>query len=272
MKRILMVIIGTLICALSFNIFMVPHDILPGGVSGVSLIINHFMYINNALFIFVVSIILLIVSLLLLGWRDTKHSIIGSLLFPLFVYLTEIGLKYYPINIESTFLAVICGGVAFGFGLGLVYKEGYTTGGTNIINQIISKFFHTSMGMGLLLTEGTITIIGGIVLGFNVMMYSIICLYLSSFLIDKVMLGISSKKSFYIISEKPKDVSEFIMNNLNHGVTIINGKGAYTNEKKEILLTVIPTNDYYKLKEGIKEIDSDAFFVVSDSYEVSGGE
>jgi len=272
MKKILMTILGCLISAFAFNLFMVPYNILPGGVSGISLIINHFVYIENAVFILITSLILLIVSYILLGREITINSIIGSILFPVFVYLTELLLKHFPINIDNIILSVIFGGIIMGFGLGLVYRSGYTTGGTDIINKILNKYLYTTLGTGTLIIEGTIVLAGAFVFGINTMLYSIIVIYLTSLVIDRVIIGISLKKSFYIITTKQAEVSNYIINNLKHGVTFLEGKGAYSNEKKDLLLTVIPTNEYYRLKTGLKKIDPSAFFVVSDSYEVGGGE
>lgn len=272
MKKILIIIMGCLISAFSFNVFMVPHNILPGGVSGISMIVNHFIHIDKALFIFIVSMILLLISYLTLGKDVTYKSIIGSILFPLFVYITELFLKFYPININNTILSLVFGGITFGTGLGLVYREGYTTGGTDIINKLLNKYLYTTMGNGMLIIEGIIILISGFVFGINTMLYSIITIYLSSTMIDRVMIGISKNKSFYIITSKPSLVEEYIINELKHGVTIIEGRGAFSNEKKHLLLTVIPTSEYYHLKVGLKKIDPKAFFVVSDSYEVGGGE
>lgn len=272
MKKILMIILGCLISAFSFNLFMVPYNILPGGVSGISLIVNHFIHIEKAAFILIVLLVLLFVSLFALGREITYKAIIGSILFPIFVFLTEMFLKYFPINIDNIMLAIIFGGITFGFGLGLVYRYGYTTGGTDIINKLLNKYLYTTMGTGLLIIEGIIVIISGIVFGINTMLYSIITIYLSSRVVDKVMIGISSNKSFYIITSKSDLVTDYIINDLKHGVTKIEGYGAYTKEKKDLLLTVIPTNEYYRLKVGLKKIDDKAFFVVSDSYEMGGGE
>lgn len=272
MKKYIYVVLGSLICAIAFNLFLVPYNILPGGVSGIALVVNKFIPINKALFIFVLSMLLLIVSYFLLGRENTLRSLLGSLLFPLFVSITERLLLIFPIDIDSVFLSVIFGGILFGFGLGLVYREGFTTGGSNIINQIISKYFHISMGTGLFITEGLIVLLGGLAFGLNTMMYSIITIYLSSIIIDKVIIGISSNKSFYIITSKMDEVNEYIINELKHGVTIIDGQGFYSKKNVAILLTVIPTSDYYKLKSFLAKVDENAFFVVSDSYEVRGGE
>ena len=112
---------------------------------------------------------------------------------------------------------------------------------------------------------------GCIVFGLETFIYSGISIYVYSVMIDKVILGLSGNKSFYIITDKPNKVKKFIMEDLKHGVTILKGKGAYTGEERYILFVVIPTRDYYKLKDGLRNIDSKAFFVVSNSYEVGGG-
>lgn len=272
MKKILIIIIGCLISAFSFNIFMVPHNILPGGVSGISMIVDYFIHIDKAGFIFIVSMLLLLVSFITLGKDIAYKSLIGSILFPFFIYITELILKFYPISINDPILCLIFGGISFGTGLGLIYREGYTTGGTDVINKLLNKYLYTTMGSGMLIIEGIIILISAFVFGVNTMLYSIITIYLSSTMIDRIMIGISKNKSFYIITTKPSNVEDYIMKELKHGVTLIEGEGAFTNEKKHILLTVIPTNEYYHLKDGLKKIDPKAFFVVSDSYEVGGGE
>ena len=259
MKKILIIMLGCFISAFSFNLFMVPYNILPGGVSGISIIVNNFIVVDNALFILITSLILLFVSYFCLGKEVTINSVVGSILFPVFVSLTELFLKYYPITINNIMLSIIFGGVTFGFGLGLVYREGYTTGGTDIINKLFNKYLYTTMGTGMLIIEGIIVLVSGIVFGINIMLYSIITIYLTSKIIDRVMIGISSKKSFYIITSKYDEVSNFIINDLKHGVTHLEGTGAYTNEKKDLILTVIPTQDYYRLKVGLKKYTQKPF-------------
>jgi len=270
-KSVLMIVLGTLICALSFNIFMVPHNILPGGVSGIALIVNKFFDIDNSLFILIASVILLLISLIFLGKKETTKSVLGSLMFPFFVYLTEFIVNRYHLFVSNVLLSSIFAGITFGFGLGLVYKVGYTTGGTDIIKRILNKYAYVGMGTGMIIVDGIVLLIASYVFGIDILMYSLIIVYLSGLMIDRVILGISNSKSFYIITNEPKKVSDYIIKELKHGVTILDGKGAYSNDEKGVILTVIPTHDYYKLKEGLKLIDSKAFFVVCDSYEVGGG-
>ena len=103
-------------------------------------------------------------------------------------------------------------------------------------------------------------------------MYALVTLYIISILTDKVLLGISDSKAFYIIAEKDEEIKRYVLEQLGHGVTVFDAKGGFTKEKQKVLFCVIPTKDYFKLKEGIHEIDDGAFFVATDAYEVLGGE
>ena len=243
LKTFLMVVLGCLICSLSFNIFLSPYSIMPGGVSGIAIIFKKIFDLEESLSILILSIGLLGLSLITLGKRTFFNSVVGSILFPLFVYITTFILQYLDLSITNRLLASIIGGLTFGFGIGIVYKEGFTTGGSEIIAKTINKYFPISLGNATLIIDGIITIFGGFIFGFETLIYSLITIYMMSIMIDKVMLG----------------------------PTIVKGKGAYTEEDKYIILVVIPTSDYYKMKDGLKKLDKNAFFVVSDSYEVGGG-
>lgn len=270
-RRYFELVIGVLLIALAFNVFLLPNDIVFGGVSGLSIIIKEFIAINPSHFIMISSLLLLIVSFLVLGMEKTKGSIVGSILFPIFVDLTANLNNYINLNIDNLLLAVIFGGVIYGFGAGLVFKAGFTTGGTDIINQIISKYCHVSMGNAMLMSDGLIVLGGAFFFGATKLMYAIIVVYIIGLMTDKVLLGISNSKAFYIITNEDEKVRNYLMNELHHGVTIFNVKGGYTDKKDEVILCVVPTNEYYKVKEGIHEIDETAFFVVCDAYEVFGG-
>ena len=154
----------------------------------------------------------------------------------------------------------------------MVFKAGFTTGGTDIVNQIISKYFKISIGNSMLMSDGLIVLSSIIFFGPVKFMYSIIFLYIISIMSDRVILGISDSKAFYIITEHEQEIKEYIMKYLSHGVTVFNAKGGFAKEKQNVLMCVLPTKDYYRLKEGINVIDKDAFFVVTDAYEVFGGE
>lgn len=271
-KRYIKFCIGCFLVALSFNLFLAPNDLVPGGVSGLSIILNHVFNINKSLVILIASLLLLVLSYIYLGQEKTRGSILGSLLFPFFVEATAHITSYINIDTSQLLLSAIFGGLLYGFGAGIIFKAGFTTGGTDILNQIVSKYFKIGLGKSMLLCDGTIVILSGIVFGPTKLMYSIIILYLISYMSDRVILGISDSKAFYIVTDEESKIKDYIMKYLNHGVTVFNAKGGYKKERETVLLCVLPTKEYYRLKEGIKEIDPEAFFVVTDAYEVFGGE
>ena len=270
-KELIEFIIGCFLVALAFNLFMSPNNLVAGGVSGFSLILKHFFGLNPSTIISIANVFLIILSFLVLGKEKTKATILGSILFPVFVSLTEHLSTYISFKESEMILIAVFGGVLQGLGAGLIFRAGYSTGGTDILNMIVSKIFKISLGNSMFFTDGTIIIIGAFVFGFNHLMYSLIILYLISTLTDKVVLGISDSKAFYIITSKEKEVKDFVINELKHGVTEFKAVGGYNNENQTVLMSVVPTREYYKLKEGIHSIDKNAFFVAMDSYEVKGG-
>lgn len=271
-KRYFQFCLGALLIAISYNVFVAPNDIVPGGVGGIAIILNDLFNIQNSLTIFIAALILLTISYFALGQEKTKASVLGTLLFPLFVQLTEHINVWLDFNTSDMLLSTVFGGVVYGFGAGLVFKAGFTTGGTDIVNQIISKYLKVSIGTSMLMSDGLIVLSSAIFFGPVKFMYSIILLYIISLMSDRVILGISDSKAFYIITDHDQEIKEYIMKYLNHGVTVFNAKGGFAKEKQTVLMCVLPTKDYYRLKEGINEIDKEAFFVVTDAYEVFGGE
>ena len=264
-------IIGIFLVALAFNIFILPNDIV-SGVSGLGVIFYRTLGIDPSLVILIGSVILLILSFILLGVDKTKNSIIGSLLYPVFVKLTENIAQFVDLGSTETIVIVLFGAVITGIGLGLIFKAGFTTGGTDILNQIVSKYCKMSIGKAMLFTDGTIILVSLFVFGWQKFIYSVILIYIIGVMTDKVILGISQSKAFYIITEHETSVKKFILNHLSHGVTVLEGRGGYTGNNQKVIMCIIPTKEYFLAKEGIHQIDPDAFFLVTDAYEVYGGE
>lgn len=271
-KRYGSFILGCLLVAISYNAFLANHDLVPGGISGLAIILNHLFGINNALFVFLVGILLLIISYILLGKEKTKYSVLGTLIFPVFLELTVGITNIFTIDESQLLLASLFGGVIYGVGIGMILKAGFTTGGTDIINQILSKYLKISMGKAILITDGIIVFVSAIVFGPIHLMYSVLVLYILSIMSDRIILGISDSKAFFIITEQDDLVKDYVLSELGHGATIFKAKGGLNKENQNVLLCVLPTKDYYKLRAGINAIDKEAFFVATDAYEVYGGE
>lgn len=269
-KRYTQFILGILVTAISYNLFMLPSSVVYG-VGGLGVMFKQLFNWNPSIVILVGSVILLILSFILLGFEKTKNSIIGSLLYPVFVNFTDWIPKYVNLNDADPIIIVVFGAVIAGFGLGLIFKSGFTTGGTDILNQIVSKYFKMSLGTAMFFTDGIIIASSVFVFGWTKLMYSIISLYIISIMTDKVILGISQSKAFYIITEHETEVKRYITNTLKHGITVLDGRGGYTGNNQKVIMCIIPTKEYFMVKEGIYQIDPKAFFIVTDAYEVSGG-
>lgn len=269
-KRYIGFIIGVLLAAIAYNLFMIPTDVVYG-VGGIGIILKKLFGIDPATTIMIGSILLLMLSFVTLGKEKTTNSIVGSLLYPVFVKLTENVGSYIQLGDTDPLIIVLFGAVLSGFGLGMIFKAGFTTGGTDILNQIVAKYGKTSVGNAMFMTDGVIVASGVFVFGWTRVMYSVISLYIVSVMTDKVILGISESKAFYIITDHETEVKKFILGHLSHGVTVLDARGGFTGNRQKVIMCIIPTKEYFIAKEGIHAIDPNAFFVVTDAYEVSGG-
>ena len=269
-QRSLTFLIGIFIVSITFNIFMIPNDIVYG-VGGIGVIFKKLFNITPSIVILISSILLLILSFVTLGFDKTKNSIIGSLLFPIFVELTEFIIPYVNLGNTEPLLLTIFGAALSGFGYGLIFKSGYTTGGTDILNQIVAKYFKKSIGTSMFFTDGLIIGISLFFFGMQKFMYSVVNIVIISIMTDKVILGVSQSKTFFIITDSETAVKKFIMEYLDRGVTVIEARGGYTGNYQKMIMCTIPTKEYFIFKEGIESIDPNAFFMVTDAYEVSGG-
>lgn len=267
-KRYLLLVFGCFIVAFSFNVFFNQYGIVCFGVSGLSIVMSKFG-IPNSLFILIANVVLLVLSYFLLGPKKTRNSVVGSLLFPFFVWLTEFFVSYLTFyNVELLVIAIF-GGVLSGLGAGLIYKTNFNTGGTDILCEIFSKYTKVSLGRAMWISDGIVVLSGLLVFSWEIVLYGFLVLYLMSFMVDRVVLGISQSKAFYIVTDKQEDVREFLLTVADCGVTLINARGGYSNNKETLLLGVVPTRKYFIVKEGLKQIDEKIFFLSCDAYEVS---
>ncbi len=271
MKRYSLFILGTFLQALSFNLFILPCNII-FGVSGISIILHNMFNITPAVIILLANVLLIIASYVFLGKDTTKGTILGSFIYPLFIELTSFLPNYIDLGNTEFIVMAVSGAIINGIGTGLVFREGFTTGGSDVLKQILSEYGKMPLGKATIFVEGTIIICGLFANGWQSFIYSILALAVISFMTDRVIIGISQFKTFQIITTQGKEVEKYLLNQLHHGVTVLEGYGAYTGKKQKILLCTLPTKEYYLAKEGILLIDSNAFFIVTDAYEVRGGE
>jgi len=272
-KRYLMLLLGCLIVAFSFNLFFLRYNIVCFGVSGISIVLNKFG-ITPAHFIMGANLFLIVITYFFLGVEEIKNQIVGALVYPIFIKITiPVTELIFLDNLEMIVIAII-GGVSAGIGYGLIYRSGFSTGGTDVIGLLICKYTKISMGTAMMFVNIAIIIIGKLVFSWEIVMYAIVVAYLISIATDKILLGISNSKAFYIVTDSEKDelVKSFLLSLPKVGCTVIDANGGYSNNKQTLLLAVVPTKTYFIVKEGLKEIDPTIFYLVCDSYEVSNKE
>lgn len=265
-KDIVYITVGSALAAFAFQVFFLPNDIISGGVSGLSIILHDIFNLKPAYIQYAFNILLLIMSFVFLGKHVALKSILGSLLFPFFVGLMS-GLEAVTMN---PLLAALYGGVLTGIGLGLVYKAKGSTGGTNIITQIIEKYTNASVGEATLIADGAIIVFGLFVFDVEAIMYGIISLVVISRFIDIVLIGNRTQKTVLIISEEPDAIRMEILEKFDRGVTRLDIRGGYKNDLKEMLMVVIQDREITALQEMILQLDDDAFVVVMSASEVMG--
>ena len=257
-------IISLFFSAIIYNFLIEPSRITTGGVNGIALILKYISHITPAITIFIVSAILLVFSYIFLGKERTKGTLVATIVYPFFLS------PLIQIDMNDLLVISIFIGFAGGVCNGLLYKTGFSNGGLPIISQIIYDKFKIPIGKTNFVINTIIVLIGGYYFGITMIMYAVIINYINSLVVDKILLGVSKNKSIYIVTDEAEKIKQFIMEEMNHTVTVFDVEGAYTNTKREILLTVIPSKEYFEITESIKLLDPNIFYVVSDAYEVKG--
>lgn len=270
-EKVAVFVWGVLIYAISFSIFFSPRDIVTGGTTGLSLIVRDVVGIDTEIFVFVSSFLLLVIGYFMLGKYSTIKTFFGVVLLPIFMEFSSVFQRFFDVSESSLFLVVFFGGIMMGLGNGLVIRSGFSVGGFQTIYQILYKYFGISIGKSTLFLNGILIFVSSYYFGISNAMYAIIGLYVSSVVTDRVMLETSITKTFYIVTEKDKEISQYIAHNLGYGATVMDARGGYTNDNKKVLMCAIPTRQYYQAKEVIQSIDQDVFFLITDTYEVYGG-
>lgn len=269
--RMFLLFISLLISAVIYNMFLLPLNIVTGGTSGIAQITKYLYNIDPAFMVLILSIICLAISIIFLDFDKTASTLVTTFLYPALVKLTEPLSTLMTIETNDMFIVVLMTAVILGISNALMYKSGYSNGGLTVITQTLYKYKKISVAKSGLIMNAIIILAGGMVFGSTVTMYAIIALYIRSVVQDKVLLGISNNKAFYIITSEEDKVERFVIDELGHNATIFDVKGAFLEKKRKVILTVVPSREYFKVTEGIKLIDDKAFFVVTDSYQVAGG-
>lgn len=265
-ESILQVVVGSFFLSLAFQFFLLPNEIISGGISSLSIIIHELTGVAPAIIQYAFNIPLLLLSFLLLGKDVGVKSLIGSLIFPFFTGLVS-GL---PALTDDLLLASVFGGVLIGMGVGIVFRGKGSTGGTSTVAQIIEKYIPISLGNAVLLADVVIIVIGFFVFDLEAILYGIISLTIASRVIDIVLVGIGIQKTVFIISDETEKIRLDVLEKFDRGVTLLDARGGYKNEPKEMMMVIIEEREITDLREMIVQHDEDAFVVVMAASEVMG--
>ena len=265
----LVITIGTALYAVGFQYFLYPNSIIVGGVSGIAMIINLLTSLPVGLLTVILNIPLFILAWKYFGMNFIVSSFVGMVLSSVFIDI----LALHPINAtDDMLLACIIGGAIKGFGLGLVYYVGATTGGSDIVAKFARrKFPYINFGTLVLLMDCVIIILFAVI--FNEIqgaMYAVITMFVVSKVMDLVLYGTDNSNVCYIISNESEVIVKEITETLKRGVTILEGQGAYSHEDKQVLLCVIKKPQITAVRKIIKNVDEHAFFIVTDAKNVFG--
>ncbi len=261
-----LVLIGSSFVAIAFNVFLLPNEVASGGVSGISTILKGVFDWKPAYVQWAFNIPLFIAGLIFLGFQFGVKTAIGTIFLPFVVYLTE---AWEPWT-QDPLLGALFGGIGVGLGLGIVFRGKASTGGTDLLAQIINKFTGLSLGTCVAMIDGLIVLSAAVVFDIERGLYALIGLYVTSKTIDLVQVGVSRSKTALIITNRQEEIREGILNKIDRGVTKLSAYGGYTDDERPILMCVVDQTEFTKLKQLVRTIDPAAFVVTMDASEVMG--
>ena len=264
--------VGSLLVAIGLVVFLVPNQIAAGGVSGLATVFYHLFDLPVGQVILALNIPLFILGLKALGTSFGIRTIYGILVLSfltdfLNMYLPELGAETIT---TDPLLAALYGGLIVGSGLGMVFKSEGTTGGTDLVALIISKYSGISSGKGLLIVDFCVILLAGVVFDAELALYALISLAVTSKTIDLVQQGFNIAKGSFIISDYAEEIKKAVIEDMDRGITLLKGEGGFSGSEKDILLCVISRSEITELKRVVQEIDQDAFVIITEVNEVLG--
>ena len=265
-----MIVLGNLAIAIGVSFFILPSNILSGGVAGIAVALEPVFHIEPRLVINGLTIGLYILGAVLLGKQFALKTFVSTIVYPLFI--TVLGIWFADVRITSNpLLASIYGGIFVGTGIGLVYRVGGSTGGMDIPPLIINKYTHIPLSSLVLMIDGLTVLLGAIVYGIEASMIGLVSVWVCGQVINKLItLGAREAKNVLIISEKHDEVIQQIYQQIDRGVTILHATGAYTQQEKPVIMVVLYKKQFIELNRVIAAVDPEAFVIVSDVNEVQG--
>lgn len=267
----LLINLGLLLTAAGIHFFKVPNSFATGGVSGLAIVLRHFFpTISVGPIMLAINIILLIIGFFLIGRSFGSLTVYSSFVLSGMVWLLD---RLFPMTgplTKDTLLELFFAIILPAVGSAIVFNQNASTGGTDIVAKILNKLTSIDIGKALLISDFLITLAAGVVYGVRIGMYSVLGLIIKGFLIDMVMEGFNMRKQIVIISSEPEQIRQHIIENLHRGATIHTAYGAFNNEEKHVITTVVNRRQAVSLRQFIREIDKTAFITITNTSEIIG--
>lgn len=266
LKEYILIIIGATLVALSYNMFLLPSKLAAGGISGVSTILFELYGLSPAFTQFLINIPVFIIGWLILGKDFGWKTLLGTFWVPFIIWLsTDI-----PYTITNPLLGALYGGIILGIGLGTVYKGNGSTGGTAAIAQVVKKFTGLSSGYSQLMVDGLVVISSIIVFSLELTLFALMCIYITSKVIDRVQLRTSATKLILIITDEEEKIQSLIRSEIDRGLTKIRTVGGYSKEDKTMLLCVTDQPEAVYLKKFLQKEEPTSFVIFINASEILG--
>lgn len=262
----LQIAVGSLLGAVAYPLFLVPNHIAPGGLTGVATVFNYLFQWPVGTVSLILNIPLFLIGYKSMGRVFVFRSLIATILFSVLIDL--IPLEAMTVN---PLLGAIFGGVLLGVGLGLILRGGATTGGTDMAARMVHNHFqHITVGTILFAIDCISVFMAGVAIEAEYALYALICIYVSSKVIDMIMLGTSNEKACYVISSQNERIKQDVMTILDRGVTMLSAEGGWSGEPRPVLLCVLSPQEISRFKAIVRSADESAFVFISDAHEVLG--
>lgn len=268
-KRYLFMVLGCFSYALSLQMFLIPNAIVGGGISGAASLIEIITGLPAGLFIVLLNVPILLLGLRLMGFKFIIRCFITTACLGL---ATEILSWFTPSLTENSLLAAAYGGLLQGIGIGLFIKYETSSGGTELLGRVTNHALpFGTIATHVAIFDAIVVIVGALTLSNpENILYALILIFISAKVSDVIVLGLTKAKMCYVITTKADEVSNFMLSHSPRGITLLNGTGMYTKTPKDVLITCVKNNQVTFLKSSVKQLDKDAFIIVTDANEVYG--
>lgn len=270
-KRLLLVSVGVFIMSAGLHWFLIPSNLAVGGTSGLGMILN--AYVPNipvGAIIGVLNILLLILAYITIGREFLGLTVYSSIIMSVFLLLFEWLTPATDVLVDDLLLNLVFGILISGVGMGIVFNQNASTGGTDIIAKMVHTFLHVDIGKSLLLVDFSIALLAGLTFGARIGLYALLGVILNSLIIDQMIAGLTRKVSIMVISSEVEKINRFLHKDLDRGGTIFAAKGGFTGDDRPVILTILSRPQYLKLRQFVQQTDPFAFMIVNYIHEVEG--